>query len=82
MPMPKPFSRIQLDCARLLTPPAPAKTRPVSTRDTGRTLVSGNCRCVIGGRSAQADMSIAAMIAITRKTSVRPTLKNCAGSSV
>src|SRR3954463_11176822 len=29
-PIPKPFSRIQLDCTRLLAPPAPANTRPAS----------------------------------------------------
>ena len=82
--MPKPLSRIQLLCARLLTPPAPAKTSPLSTRDTGRTFVSGNWpTCVIiVGSSAHADAPIAATIATARKTSVSPTLKNCARSSV
>src|SRR5215211_7778722 len=31
LPMPKPFSRIQLDCTRLFAPPAPAHTRPASS---------------------------------------------------
>ena len=31
LPMPKPFSRIQLDCTRLFAPPAPANTRPASS---------------------------------------------------
>ena len=82
--MPKPLSRIQLLCARLFTPPAPAKTSPLKTSDTGRMLVSGSRpNCVnIAGSSAQADGPIAMTIATARNTSVRPTLKNCARSSV
>ena len=82
--MPKPLSRIQLLCARLFTPPAPANTRPLKTSETGMTFVSGSRpNCVIArGSSAHADGPIATTIATARNTSVSPTLKNCARSSV
>ena len=52
--------------------------------EIGMTFESGSRpKCVIAcGRSAHADGPIAATIATARKTSVSPTLKNCARSSV
>jgi hypothetical protein len=82
--MPKPLSRIQLLCARLLTPPAPANTSPLSTSETGRIAVSGSrpASVTTDDNPVHADGAIAMTIAVARKTSVRPTLKNCARSSV
>ena len=82
--MPKPLSRIQLLWARLFTPPAPAKTSPLRMREIGITFESGSRPKLVTacGKSAHADGLIAATIATARKTSVRPTLKNCARSSV
>jgi hypothetical protein len=67
-----------------LTPPAPAKTSPLRTSETGNTAVSGNrpTSRSIDGSSAHADGEIAMTIAVARKTSVSATLKNCARSSV
>ena len=82
--MPKPLSRIQLLCARLLTPPAPANTRPLKMSEIGMTFESGSRPKFVTacGRSAHADGPMAATMATVRNTSVSPTLKNCARSSV
>ena len=82
LPMPKPFSRIQLDCTRLFAPPAPANTRPASSVAIATSPVGSVPRLpALSPRSPQAETSIAATIAIARNTIVRPTLKNSAVSS-
>ncbi len=80
--MPKPFSRIQLDCTRLFAPPAPAKTRPASSVETATSSVGRVPRLPALSLSApQSDGLMAATIAMIRKTIVSPTLKNSAPSS-
>ena len=55
-PMPKPFSRIQLDCTRLFAPPAPANTRPASSVAIATSLVGSVPRLpALSPRSPQAE---------------------------
>ena len=82
LPIPKPLSRIQLLCTRLLAPPAPAKTSParivaIATSSLGILPKFETA----SGRSAHAEALIAAKMAMIRKTIVSPTLKNSAFSS-
>ena len=82
LPIPKPFSRIQLDWTRLLAPPAPANTRPASSVAIATLPVGSEPRFdALPPRSPQADILMPATIATARKTIVRPTLKNSALSS-
>ena len=81
-PMPKPFSRIQLDWTRLLAPPAPANTSPASSVATATSPVGSVPRLdALSPRSDQAEALIAATTAIARNTIVSPTLKNSARST-
>ena len=82
LPIPKPFSRIQLDCTRLLAPPAPANTRPASSVAIATSPVGKLPRLLaLPPRSPQADILMPATTATARKTIVSPTLKNSARSS-
>src|ERR1041384_6108943 len=68
-PIPKPFSRIQLDCTRLLAPPAPANTRPASRGATATEPVGSEPRLdPLSLRSPQASVPMAAVMAIARNT--------------
>ena len=80
-PMPKPLSRIQLDCTRLFAPPTPAKASAPSTSGISRPAAQ-IASVTIFGASEYASPVIAATSATARKTSTAATLTNSTFSSV
>ena len=84
--MPKPLSRIQLLCTRLLAPPAPAKMSPLKKTEIGTasdTPIGTWPKFANPWKSfATASAVMAEKMAMTRNTNVRPTLKNSAFSMV
>ena len=78
--MPKPFSRIQLDCTRLFAPPAPANTRPASSVAMATSPVGSVPKLPALSPSVApvGRLDRRRRSRSTRKTIVRPTLKNSA----